>query len=112
MVFRIVPFSWVGVFGVIRRRWAVFITKCLGWGLNCPENRIEMRQFQSKPSGSVPQGKTGSMRLIYRGILPAVLGLYKGRPRGVRAERFEGVIGGSPVPHCRPGPPIVRFRGD
>ena len=71
-----------------------------------------MRQFQSKPSGSVPQGKTGSMRLIYRGILPAVLGLYKGRPRGVRAERFEGVIGGSPVPHCRPGPPIVRFRGD
>ena len=38
------------------------------------------------------------MRLIYRGILPAVLGLYKGRPRGVRAERFEGVIGGSPVP--------------
>jgi len=38
------------------------------------------------------------MRLIYRGILPAVLGLYKGRPRGVWAERFEGVIGGSPVP--------------
>ncbi len=52
------------------------------------------------------------MRLIYRGILPAVLGLYKGRPRGVERSGSRGLSVAVRFPHCRPGPPVVRFRGD